>query len=236
VTRFIYAAASIGLILSLGLPTQGHDVITTHITFDREISRIIYDRCALCHRDGGTAFSLMTYEAARPWAVAIKDETLSRRMPPWGAVKGFGEFRNDQGLTAEQLELIMLWVDGGAPEGNVPDLPAAPKFTDDTSISKPKDGVVVSGDHKLDRAFALDGIWLDSVRDDQSLQISAELPNGVIEPLLWLYEYKSKYAHPFLLRTPLDLPPGTVIRGVPPDSKVILIPTSPTPTVEPHAP
>ena len=27
-------------------------------------------------------------------------------MPPWGAVKGFGEFRNDQGLTAEQLELI----------------------------------------------------------------------------------------------------------------------------------
>jgi hypothetical protein len=166
----------------------------------------------------------MTYEAARPWAVAIKDETLSRRMPPWGAVKGFGEFRNDQGLTAEQLELITLWVDGGAPEGNVPDLPAVPKFAEDASISKPKDGVIVSDDSKLDRAYALDGLWPDSVRDDQSLQISAELPNGAIEPLLWLYEYKSKYAHPFLLRTPIELPAGTVIRGVPPDAKVILIP------------
>ena len=235
-TRFILAAVSIGLILCLGLPTEGHDVITTHITWNREISRIIYDRCASCHRDGGTAFSLMSYEATRPWAVAIKDETLSRRMPPWGAVKGFGEFRNDQGLTAEQLELITLWVDGGAPEGIVPDLPAAPKFADDTSISKPKDGVVVSGDFKLDRAFALDGLWLDSVRDDQFVQISAELPNGAIEPLLWLYEYKSKYAHPFLLRAPLDLPTGTVIRGVPPDSKVILIPRSPSPAAEVHAP
>jgi len=41
------------------------------------------------------SFSMLTYAEARPWAVAIKDEVLSRRMPPWGAVKGFGEFRDD---------------------------------------------------------------------------------------------------------------------------------------------
>src|SRR5690349_19413632 len=90
---------------------ESHDIITTKITWDREISRIVYDRCASCHHDGGESFSLMTYAAARPWAVAIKEETLSRRMPPWGAVKGFGDFRNDQGLTSEQLELITAWVE-----------------------------------------------------------------------------------------------------------------------------
>src|SRR5215471_15755771 len=108
--------------------TSGHDVITTQITFTREISRLVYARCANCHRPGGTAFSLMTYAEARPWAAAIKEEVLERRMPPWGAVKGFGQFKNDQGLTQEQIELIAEWVEGGAPEGDDKLLPKAPDF------------------------------------------------------------------------------------------------------------
>src|SRR5437773_2744512 len=86
--------------------TTAHDVITTPITFSREISRLVYSRCGSCHHEGGSAFSLMTYAEARPWAKAIKEEVLERRMPPWGAVKGFGEFRDDQGLTQEQIELL----------------------------------------------------------------------------------------------------------------------------------
>ena len=52
-------------------------------------------------------------------------------MPPWGAVKGFGAFRDDQSLTPEQLELIVDWEEGGAPEGEPKDLP--PPF----SVSTP---------------------------------------------------------------------------------------------------
>ena len=48
-------------------------------------------------------------------------------MPPWGAVKGFGDFRNDQALTPEQLELIMSWSTGGSPEGEAKDLPSKDK-------------------------------------------------------------------------------------------------------------
>ena len=48
-------------------------------------------------------------------------------MPPWGAVKGFGDFRNDVALTPEQIELIVSWVSGGAPEGDAKDLPPPPK-------------------------------------------------------------------------------------------------------------
>ena len=48
---------------------------------------MMYKRCATCHREGGISrrFSLMTYEEARPWAKAIKEEVLERRMPPWEA-------------------------------------------------------------------------------------------------------------------------------------------------------
>ena len=90
------------------------------ITWNREISRLVYARCASCHRPGGTAFSLMKFTDAQPRANEIKDAVLARRMPPWGAIKGFGQFRNDQSLTPEQIELITKWVDGGIQQSATP--------------------------------------------------------------------------------------------------------------------
>src|SRR5215471_5350978 len=113
------------VILGACAAAQAHDIITTPVTWDREISRIFYSRCISCHREGGTAFSMADYKDAFPWRTAIKEEVLERRMPPWGAVKGFGDFRNDQALTPEQLELITSWSQGGSPEGEPKDL--APK-------------------------------------------------------------------------------------------------------------
>src|SRR5713226_5501916 len=125
----------------------GHDVITTKITWNREIARIVYPRCASCHKPGGNAFSLMKYDEARPWAKAIQEEVLERRMPPWGAVKGFGDFRNDQALSLQQLDWIAHWVDGGAPEGDPKDLPKLPKPPKpDTSSSAPALGKIVAQD------------------------------------------------------------------------------------------
>src|SRR5579864_8242082 len=106
---------------------SAHDIITTKITFSKEISRLLYKRCATCHRESGSAFSLMTYNEARPWAKAIKEEVLERRMPPWEAVKGFGEFKDDRGLSGEEIEVFSDWVEGGAPEGDPKYTPAFPK-------------------------------------------------------------------------------------------------------------
>ena len=212
------------LIIYVCFVAQGHDVITTKLTWNREISRIVYARCAACHRQGGTTFSLMSYEEARPWAKAIEEEVLERRMPPWGAVKGFGDFRNDEALTQEQIELIANWVDGGAPEGDPKDLPSQPKFPALSPITHRAGEIVVSGDFKVRRPLRLDGLWPKTAPDSASLQITAELPDGSVEPLLWLHGYKAQYSHPFLLRTPLVLPPGAVLRGVPPGASVVLLP------------
>src|SRR6201993_5025033 len=138
---------------------QAPDVITIAITSNREVSRRVYTHCASCHYPDGLGFSLMTYKEARPWAEAIKEEVLARRMPPWGAVKGFGEFRNDQALTPEQLEVITSWADGGVPEGEEKDLPKLPKFDDPASGAPPKGSIVVSGDFTLKGDLKLDGLW-----------------------------------------------------------------------------
>ncbi|PWU01871.1 MAG: hypothetical protein C5B51_21945 [Terriglobia bacterium] len=203
-----------------------HDVITTSITFDREIARIFQARCLSCHREGGLAFSLKTYSEARPWAEAIKEEVLARTMPPWGAIKGFGDFRNDQALTPEQIEVIESWASGGAPEGEPADLPPATPAAEPLPAARPHGALEISGDWKLDRAFIVDGLLPVSVPEKASLQVIAEFPDGSVEPLIWLQDYKPRFAHLFLLRTPLELPANTVIRGVPADARLALLPLS----------
>jgi hypothetical protein len=218
---------STGFAICGGFAAYGHDVITTKVTFDREIVRLFNTHCISCHREGGTAFSLETYKDARPWAKAIGEEVLQRRMPPWGAVKGFGDFRNDQGLTEEQLELIVDWEEGGAPEGEEKDLPGPQKVAAGPAAGHSKGEITVSGDFKLTRPFKVDGLQPKAVADGESFQMTAELPDGSVEPLLWLRNYKKAFDHPFLLRRPLELPEGTVLRGVPNDASVALLPWKP---------
>jgi hypothetical protein len=222
------------LIIFLPAILPAHDIITTPVTWNREISRIFYSRCVSCHREGGTAFSLMEYRETFPWRTAIKEEILERRMPPWGAVKGFGDFRNDQALTPEQLELVTSWSQGGSPEGEAKDLAAKDKLDEMIKESAwyaaPADAdhqlgeILAKGDFKLTKAFVLDGLFPRNVPDDSSAQIIAELPDGRVEPLLWLDQYKQQFAHVFLLRTPLDLPAGTVISGIPDGASIALLP------------
>ena len=203
---------------------QAHDIITTAITFDKDISRIVNTHCASCHHPDGAAFSLMTYNDARPWAVAIKEEILRRRMPPWGAIKGFGEFRNDQALTPEEMERIVSWTDGGVPEGEPKDLPEPPKSLEPETFHHHKGELSISGDFALKSAFNLDGLWPEEVPEKGSFQITAQLPDGSIQPLLWLQNYKMQFGHPFLLQMPLNLPAHTVIHGIPPGAKIALLP------------
>ena len=94
-----------------------HVPITTKIVFNREIAQIFQKKCFQCHTDGNVSVPLTTYREARPWAVAIKEEILEKKMPPWGAAAGYGHFANDMSLTGREISLILSWADGGAPSG-----------------------------------------------------------------------------------------------------------------------
>jgi hypothetical protein len=226
------------VIIVMCLAAQAHDFVTTPVTWNREIARIFYSRCVACHQEGGRAFSMMEYKETFPWRTAIKEEVLERRMPPWGAIKGFGDFRNDQALTPEQIELITSWAQGGSPEGDPKDLPPKEKldelmkesvwFANGPPASPQVGELTVSGDFKLTRPFTLDGLFPKTVPSDDSFQIIAELPDGTIEPLLWLSGYKPQFAHPFLFRNPIQLPAGSGISGIPPGSTIVLLPVEGT--------
>ena len=103
-----------------------HNPTTTTVLFNREIATLLQRKCVQCHAEGKLAMPLITFAETRPWAEAIKEETLSRRMPPWPAERGFGAFSNDIGLTPREFEFLVSWIDGGVPEGTDP----APAFVE----------------------------------------------------------------------------------------------------------
>jgi mono/diheme cytochrome c family protein len=119
VTRYLLSltAAGAGLLWALWPGSAlSHETVKTSVTFDREISRILSSKCITCHSEANLAFPLTTYEETRPWAQAIEEEVLSRHMPPWRAVAGYGKFANDGALTTRELQTIVAWVQGNGPK------------------------------------------------------------------------------------------------------------------------
>ncbi len=107
-------------------------------TFNKDIAPILAKNCMNCHRAGEIApMSLMTYKEVRPWAKAIREKVAGRQMPPWHADPKYGEWSNDRRMLQKEIETIVAWVDGGAPEGNPKDLPPAPKFATGWQIGEP---------------------------------------------------------------------------------------------------
>jgi len=118
---------------------------TPAVTFCKDVAPIVQANCQTCHHPGGIGpFSLMTYQAAKPYAPVIKFFTQSRVMPPWKAADGYGEFQDERRLTDDQIKTLAAWADSGAPEGNPKDLPPPRQFTDGWQLGTP-DQVLDSG-------------------------------------------------------------------------------------------
>src|SRR6266576_1791516 len=107
-------------------------------TFSRDVAPILYSRCLECHRLGEAApMAFTSYAEVRPWAKAIKEAVLTRKMPPWLADPHFGSFRNDRRMPNEAIQTIVTWVDSGAPEGDPKKMPKMPQLETGWRIGKP---------------------------------------------------------------------------------------------------
>jgi len=112
--------------------------VTKDATFHRDVEPILQKHCQECHRAGEIApFTLMSYKDARPWAKAIKEDVVTKKMPPWFADPQYGHFADDRSLSKDEIDTLVAWVDGGAKEGETKDAPKALTFTDGWNIPTP---------------------------------------------------------------------------------------------------
>src|SRR5687768_9578805 len=85
------------------------------VTFNKDVLPILQKDCQTCHRPGEIGpMSFLTYKDARPWAKAIKEAVVSRKMPPWFAEPGHLPFANDRTLSDATIKTLVAWADGGA--------------------------------------------------------------------------------------------------------------------------
>ena len=116
--RVALAAAACALVLAWALRPVGglaHVTTTNTVVFEREIVRILEAHCVACHAEGGATPSLVTYEQTWLAREAVLAAVLDRSMPPWPAVSGYGDFSNENRLTARERQFIVSWVEGLGP-------------------------------------------------------------------------------------------------------------------------
>jgi hypothetical protein len=109
----------------VGPAPEVHDAAAlAAVTFNKDVLPILQKNCQVCHRPGEAApMSFLTYETTRPWAKAIKQAVVNKKMPPWFAEPGYVDYRNDPSLTGHEIAVLSAWVDNGAPEGNPEEKP-----------------------------------------------------------------------------------------------------------------
>jgi mono/diheme cytochrome c family protein len=108
------------------------------VTYARDIAPILQANCVKCHREGEVApFPLVSFADASKRARQLARVTQSRFMPPWKPEPDFGHFLDERRLSDSELALIGTWVQAGAPQGNIDDLPPPAQFAEGWQIGEP---------------------------------------------------------------------------------------------------
>lgn len=145
-------------------PADHADASVARATWYQDVAPIVAEHCMGCHQPGGIApFSLTEYADARDLASLMLFAVERGIMPPWDAWDGdacaprFG-FKNDPRLTADEIELLRMWVEDGAVAGEVEDVPPPPTttLTGITHTTTPAVPYVTSGTADEFICFVLD--------------------------------------------------------------------------------
>ncbi len=140
--RFVAAAGALAALTLTGIaiePAPAHVRITTDISFAEDVRPILRRYCMPCHNPKGSApdyIDLTIYgndakPGARAWAVAIEEELMTGRMPPWTADARYDRFRNSRRMSQREIDIVVAWVQGGGPQGPRRDLPPPLEFTEE---------------------------------------------------------------------------------------------------------
>lgn len=223
------AALLVGAVLSA--PLRSDEPISSSVTYNREVFRILESKCLACHAADGVAMPLGTYREARPWARAIREELIEGRMPPWTSAAGYAPFANDIGLAARELATVLTWTDGGTPRGDARDLPAragghrhAAPVDADERLELPPQHVPAGEEHVVRRVTidpaAAAGRWvrqIDIVPGDTRVLRAAfvfVLPRDARAPAAWVSAWT-----PWLRATP---PPGDAAFHLPGGTRLLV--------------
>ena len=95
-------------------------------TYYGEAKAILDTRCATCHQPNDIgSFPLTTYEEVKAFEGAVRASILNGSMPPWQPGDDCNTYVDNIDLRPDEKEVLLAWLDGGAPEGEPTDASAS---------------------------------------------------------------------------------------------------------------
>ena len=163
---------------SIAFPARDKAAEFKNISYSKDITPIVQDKCVTCHQKGGIApFAMDSYDVVKTMAPMIRESVRAERMPPYFADPHIGHFQNDQSLSAEQTKTLIHWIEAGAPRGTGEDFlktkageaPEWPTYlgkpdviVDLPAFNVPATGIVEYQNQKVDNPFTQD-TWLRAI-------------------------------------------------------------------------
>jgi len=170
------------------------------VTYHNRISRIIQNNCQTCHRVGGVApFPLETYDQVFGRRAMIAYMTENHRMPPWFAHRDVGQWANDRSLSERDLNDLLAWAKGKAPEGDPRDGPLPRTWVAGWNIGKP-DAIL-----EIPKPF---DIPAQGVVDYQYMYVKTDFPEDRWIERMEIRPTAPEAVHHVLVFLEAPLPPG----------------------------
>lgn len=89
------------------------------ISYSKTIAPMLQEKCVVCHTEGGLGpWAMSSYTMVQGFAPMIREVLRTKRMPPWHADPHVGVWKNDISLSVEQRQLLVHWIEAGAPRGD----------------------------------------------------------------------------------------------------------------------
>ena len=165
------------------------------ITWNREISRIVYDRCASCHRPGGTAFSLMTYADAQPQGERDQGRRAVATDAAVGRGQGFRALpeRSEPDAGADRADHEMGRRRHPARQQPASAAEAAVFARAARQPPVPPAAIRVRGRSRCSTTSSSTACCRNGCPPAARCGSSRVLPGGSVEPLVWLHGYDSRF-------------------------------------------
>lgn len=123
-----------------------------------EVAPIVIENCLDCHVQGGVGpFAMDSYIMLLGWSPMIREVLLNKRMPPMQVDPYVGHSASARGVSKQDLQTLIHWIDAGAPrgEGEIDPLEQHMKSVDGWVLGEP-DYIVQGPEHSIPSTGVLD--------------------------------------------------------------------------------
>ncbi|MGK0189792.1 MAG: hypothetical protein ACI9R3_005610 [Verrucomicrobiales bacterium] len=147
----------------------------------QHVAPILKSRCVTCHTKGGLGpFAMSSYKKVKGWSDMMVEVLMTKQMPPWHADPHIGKFSNDSGITPEETQTLVNWVNAGCIEGDGADpLEGYVPETSEWHLGQPQE-IVTIPEQKVDPegVFNYRYVTLENPFDEDVWLTASEISPG----------------------------------------------------------